>query len=499
MKRTIGNLVIKQAFNSGGTQTAKTEHYLLKDHLGSPSLIMDKIAQVQQTMDFDPWGARRNTNWAAMSSTELTNTFFKNHSISNSVGIDSLTSRGFTGHEMLDEVGVIHMNGRIYDAKLGRFLQADPIIQDRFDTQSLNRYSYTNNNPLNAIDPSGFSFFKKLFTIVKIIAAVVLTVACGGVCGPAVWAWTFGTIGAIEAAAMGGNFGDVLLGAFTGAVTAYAGAAFLKGGLTLLEAFKLGVIGGITNILHGGKFGHGFVSGGAGAYIGSKIGGFVKGAENALRNTGTFIARVTLGGALSKATGGKFANGAGYAAFSAAVSYAATPSGGNVDTETSRTKDGKNSDLTFKEAKKILVDKKLLPADVANDPELLVDETQKAAIKPAGISEADLKSSDIRLVASWKTAQALVDSGEWQHIDGSHTGGIMKIFMSATKPSFSQYLSRTASIGLGPAVPLTGSQNLVQTIHHEYLHYIGVESHVTNPAGWGIRMRDDIGGWINDI
>ena len=52
-KRTIGNLVIKQAFNTSGTQTAKTEHYLLKDHLGSPSLIMDKIAQVQQTMDFD--------------------------------------------------------------------------------------------------------------------------------------------------------------------------------------------------------------------------------------------------------------------------------------------------------------------------------------------------------------------------------------------------------------------------------------------------------------
>ena len=79
------------------------------------------------------------------------------------MGTDSITSRGFTGHEMLDEVGIIHMNGRIYDAKLGRFLQADPIIQDPFDTQSLNRYSYTGNNPLNAIDRSGFSFFKKLF------------------------------------------------------------------------------------------------------------------------------------------------------------------------------------------------------------------------------------------------------------------------------------------------------------------------------------------------
>ena len=88
-KRTLGNLVIKQVFNSSGTQTAKSEHYIFKDHLGSPSLIMDKVAQVQQTMDFDPWGARRTTNWAAMSSTELTNTFFKNHSISNSVGTDS--------------------------------------------------------------------------------------------------------------------------------------------------------------------------------------------------------------------------------------------------------------------------------------------------------------------------------------------------------------------------------------------------------------------------
>lgn len=57
---------------------------------------------------------------------------------------------------MLDEVGIIHMNGRIYDAKIARFLQADPIIQDPLNSQSLNRYSYVWNNPLNATDPSGF-------------------------------------------------------------------------------------------------------------------------------------------------------------------------------------------------------------------------------------------------------------------------------------------------------------------------------------------------------
>ena len=49
------------------------------------------------------------------------------------------------------------MNGRICDAKIARFLQADPIIiQHPLNTQSLNRYSYIWNNPLNTTDPSGF-------------------------------------------------------------------------------------------------------------------------------------------------------------------------------------------------------------------------------------------------------------------------------------------------------------------------------------------------------
>ena len=214
------------------------------------------------------------------------------------------------------------MNGRIYDAKLGRFLQADPIIQAPYNTQSLNRYSYTLNNPLNAVDPSGFNWFNTVLDVIKIVVAVVIAVTTQCYqCAAAI----IGTISAFQAIANGGSFGDALLAGLTSAaLTYFGGKFFVDGALSGLEAFKLGVIGGIGATLQGGKFGHGFVSAGAGAYIGSKIGGFVKGAGNAIRNTGTFIARVTLGGALSKVTGGKFANGAGYAAFSAAVSYAAT-------------------------------------------------------------------------------------------------------------------------------------------------------------------------------
>ena len=38
---------------------------------------------------------------------------------------------------------------------IGRFVTADPVIQDYFDPQTLNRYSYTRNNPLIFVDPSG--------------------------------------------------------------------------------------------------------------------------------------------------------------------------------------------------------------------------------------------------------------------------------------------------------------------------------------------------------
>ena len=66
------------------------------------------------------------------------------------------TSDGFTGHEMLDDFGLIHMSGRVYDPQIGRFLSADPLVQAPDNSQSYNRYSYVWNNPLSMVDPSGY-------------------------------------------------------------------------------------------------------------------------------------------------------------------------------------------------------------------------------------------------------------------------------------------------------------------------------------------------------
>lgn len=63
--------------------------------------------------------------------------------------------RGYTGHEMLPEYGLINMNGRLYDPQLGRFLSPDNYVQMPDFSQSFNRYSYCINNPLKFTDPDG--------------------------------------------------------------------------------------------------------------------------------------------------------------------------------------------------------------------------------------------------------------------------------------------------------------------------------------------------------
>jgi RHS repeat-associated protein len=66
------------------------------------------------------------------------------------------TKRSFTGHEFLDDVSIIHMNGRVYDPSIGRFASADIVVQLPENLQSYNRYSYVFNNPLSLIDPTGY-------------------------------------------------------------------------------------------------------------------------------------------------------------------------------------------------------------------------------------------------------------------------------------------------------------------------------------------------------
>lgn len=114
-------------------------HY---DNLGSIDTITNSLGNIVGRFTYDPFGNKIN--------------FDKNGKI---IEKSNITNRGFTGHETIEEADLVHMNGRVYDAKLGRFISPDPTIPHVHDTRSYNRYSYARNNPLKYIDPSGYTDF----------------------------------------------------------------------------------------------------------------------------------------------------------------------------------------------------------------------------------------------------------------------------------------------------------------------------------------------------
>ncbi|MBA6233648.1 MULTISPECIES: FG-GAP-like repeat-containing protein [unclassified Colwellia] len=261
------------------------------DYQGSAITITDENGQMAEQFIYDPWGKKTKV--------------IINNNVGSLVGNltrGSATTRGYTGHEGIDHFDLIHMNGRVYDAEIGRFLQADPNIQAPTNSQNYNRYSYVLNNPMSYTDPSGY-FFKKIF---KAIAKVKWLSA---VISVAMTIFIPGCQTGMCAAAFNSAMTYSLTGSLKNAAIGFAVAMIMPGGDSWGAIAGSAVIGGISSKLQGGNFGHGFFSAGIGAKMG---GGTGKGWAKVL-------SAAVVGGTLSKITGGKFANGAFSAAFIAAM------------------------------------------------------------------------------------------------------------------------------------------------------------------------------------
>ncbi len=125
-----------------GTTATSEIAYTHKDRLGSTVALVDHDGgDPLEFHSFDPFGKPRQGSGAAKSAVELASGYM---------------TRGFTDHEHLDEIQLIHMNGRGYDYNLGRFLSVDPFIVEPENSQALNPYAYVLNNPLSGVDPTGY-------------------------------------------------------------------------------------------------------------------------------------------------------------------------------------------------------------------------------------------------------------------------------------------------------------------------------------------------------
>lgn len=306
-----------------------TTRYLHRDHLGSVDTMTDEFGQVMERLSFDAWGQRRLANWQDAP-----------------LALLSSLSRGFTGHEHLDSVGLIHMNGRVYDPSIGRFLSADPFVQAPENTQSLNRYSYVVNNPLSNTDPSGFIFgsvFKFFKNIIKGIASVVksifkevakfirqygaaiVTIAVGIIAaplGPVIAGALAGFAGGFVGTLLnGGDIGDAFKVGIKGAIQgAISGGAFSGVGTAIKTASQFvkvvakGVTGGVLSIMRGGKFQHGFLSAATTQLFTPYVNAID--SSNASVSVQRTVAAAIVGGTASELSGGKFVNGAVTGAFS---------------------------------------------------------------------------------------------------------------------------------------------------------------------------------------
>jgi RHS repeat-associated protein len=155
--RMIGGVlqVVEERVISAGNTAAPLstlrEEVMLKDHLSSTHVIVNIDGSNPHYQRFDVWGMRAD---ADTGSTQTLQQSYQTNDPSDAS--KTRTRKGYTGHEMVDGAGIVHMQGRIYDPLLGRFLQADPIVQDPLNAQSYNRYTYVFNNPLSLTDPSGY-------------------------------------------------------------------------------------------------------------------------------------------------------------------------------------------------------------------------------------------------------------------------------------------------------------------------------------------------------
>ena len=132
-------------------------HWVAKDHLGSRMGLYNQSGTMEEESSYDAWGRRRNpANWSYI------------------ITQPTLITRGYTGHEHLDQFVLINMNGRLYDPVLGRMLSPDNFVQDATSTQGFNRYSYCLNNPLIYTDPDG----EFIFSLFLGPVGVMLDAAC---------------------------------------------------------------------------------------------------------------------------------------------------------------------------------------------------------------------------------------------------------------------------------------------------------------------------------
>ena len=319
---------VRYTQRSNGTASTR---YFHTDHLGSIAVITDETGVVVERLSYDAWGKRR----------------FANGTDDPTGSIDQPDhARLHRPGGILTDVGLVHLNGRVYDPLVGRMMSADPFVPDPMNAQAWNRYSYVINNPLAFTDPNGYCFLglcgvgSAVSGAIKSIGKVFNTQFLLGVLKIGAVAVCYVTQGcAVFIPLIAAVTSAVITGVTTGRLDAALQAGVIAGAQALAFQGLDAGIGGSSGFLSGGYFGRAIGSAligcGAAAASGAKCGaGALSGAITSLAGpitngqsfAASLIANSMVGGLASVVGGGKFADGAVTGAFQYAIGYAAAQS-----------------------------------------------------------------------------------------------------------------------------------------------------------------------------
>ncbi|HEX9980164.1 MAG TPA: RHS repeat-associated core domain-containing protein [Flavobacterium sp.] len=280
-------------------KTGATEayYYLHRDYLGSIMGISAATGQLIEKRHFDAWGnIVKLQNGSGVNLTAF-----------------GVFDRGYTSHEHLLSVGLIHMNGRLYDPKIRRFLSPDNFIQDPSNTQNFNRYGYVLNNPLKYADPSGEAYTLGAAVIIAVAVAVLsytitaLTADVPFTAGGLVKSAAIAAISAVVTFGIGEACSTITSFAVRTAVQTVAHGTFQGGmaeiqGSSFLTGFASGALASLGATLYGGS---GYVKDGTYIQDFGGLNGAINGGDIGMIAFGTVS-----GGAGASLTGGNFWQGA---------------------------------------------------------------------------------------------------------------------------------------------------------------------------------------------
>ena len=255
---------------SGATEAIS---YFHSDHLGSSNVITNQAGNLISNCEYLPYGEFSTKTGA------------------------NVTHYYFTGKELDDETGLMFYGARYYDPQIGRFIQPDTIVPHPYNPQSLNRYSYCYNNPINLTDPTGhWPKWKNIWqTVVSVITGVV-SILCP-VLAPVMWAVNMaisaytavqtgsilGFAGGIVGGAVFGALGKSLSLGLAGMMSAEFSKTFIGGALIGAVEFGMGGFGAGfgASVASGRSLSDSMRAGAIGAAMGAVTGAVIEGSYRA--------------------------------------------------------------------------------------------------------------------------------------------------------------------------------------------------------------------------